>query len=180
MREISRVPSAITAVACLGLTSCGDGTPLANAVPSTPSGTAGTMVFVALDGTARHLYLMQVDAAGIGGSPRRLTADAQDETYPSWSPDGSRLAYQGDLDGSAIYVINADGSDEQRLSPTPGLDVTPSWSADGSKIIYARLYSAPHANVPSRTDIRIMNADGSDDHAILVDTVFSVEPRWQP
>ena len=61
--------------------------------------------------------------------PSAITAQSQDETYPSWSPDGSRLAYQGDLDGSAIYVINA---------------------------------------------------DGSDDHAILVDTVFSVEPRWQP
>jgi Tol biopolymer transport system component len=121
---------------------------------------------------------MEVDASGAGANPARLTNDGEAENYPSWSPDGSRLVYQRDFNGSAIYVINADGTGQQRLSPTPGSDVTPSWSPDGTKIVYARLHQAPLLNQPSMTDIRIMNVDGTGDHAVLANTVFSVEPRW--
>jgi Tol biopolymer transport system component len=121
---------------------------------------------------------MNMDVLGVGSSPSRLTGDAEAENYPSWSPDGKRLAYQRDFDGSGIYVINVDGTGQRRLSPTPGFDVTPSWSPNGTQLVYARLYSAPQANHPPLTDIRVMNADGTGDHAILASTVFSVEPRW--
>lgn len=142
------------------------------------AGTSGPVAFVAQQNGVNHIYLMQVDAAGAGATPVRLTADAEAENYPSWSPDGTRLVYLRDYNGSAIYTINADGSGETRLSPTPGMDASPSWSADGTQIVYARLYEAPAAGMPPMTDIRVMNADGSGDHAILADTVFSVEPRW--
>jgi Tol biopolymer transport system component len=179
MQQISRLCSAaIVAPAFIAMVGCGGGGPGTSVAPIPATGTSGLMAYVALDGTVRHLYLMNVNAAGVGSNPKRLTADTQDETDPSWSPDGSRLAYQGDLNGSAVYVINADGTGEKRLSPTPGLDVSPSWSPDGTKIIYARLYSAPLPNQAPMTDVRIMNADGTGDHSILADTLFSVEPRW--
>jgi len=136
------------------------------------------MAFVGRQSSVNHIYLMDVTATGVGANPTRLTSDAEAENYPSWSPDGTRLAYQRDLDGSAIYAIAADGTGRQRLSPTPGFDVTPSWSADATQIVYARLHSAPQPNQPPLTDIRIMNADGTGDRAILANTVFSVEPRW--
>jgi len=128
--------------------------------------------------SVNHIYFMEIDAAGVGQNPIRLTNDPEAENYPSWSPDGKRLVYQRDLNGSAIYLIDADGSSEQRLSPTPGLDVTPSWSADGTQIVYVRLREAPGPNNPPMTDIRVMTADGTGDRAILANTLFSVEPRW--
>lgn len=143
-----------------------------------PTPVAVRMAFVAQQNSVNHIYFMDVDAAGVGANPVRLTGDAEAENYPSWSPDGKRLAYQRDFNGSAIYVINADGAGQQRLSPTPGLDVTPSWSPDGSQIVYARLYQAPQPNQPPMTDLRIMNGDGTGDHAVLSNTLFSVEPRW--
>jgi Tol biopolymer transport system component len=141
-------------------------------------GERGKIAFVSGQGSTNHIYLMKVDASGIGSNPTRLTADAEPENYPSWSPDGKRLVYQRAFNGVAVYVINADGTGEQRLSPTPGFDVTPSWSPDGTKIVYVHLLQAPQANKPPMTDIRVMNADGTGDHAILANTPFSVELRW--
>lgn len=148
-----------------------------SALPCGP-GKAGRVAFVRRQSSVSQIYLMDVDAAGSGSNPTRLTHDAEPENYPSWSPDGKRLLYQRDLDGAAIYGINADGTGQQRLSPTPGFDVNPSWSPDGTKIIYVRLLAVPQPDKPPKTDIRVMNADGTGDHAILANTVFSVEPRW--
>ena len=136
------------------------------------------MAFVSRQGAVNEIYLMDVDASGVGGNPARLTNDPDAENYPSWSPDGKRLVYQRDFNGSAIYVIKADGTGQQRLSPTPGFDATPSWSADGTKIVYVRLLEVPQANQPPMTDIRVMNVDGTGHHVILANTLFSVEPRW--
>ena len=118
------------------------------------------MAFVAQDNGVNHLHVTRVDASGKGSTSVRLTNSAEAENYPSWSPDGKRLVYARDYDGSAIYVLNVDGSKYARLSPMHGMDVTPSWSPDGTKIIYSHLHSAPQPNKPPLTDIRVMNADG--------------------
>jgi TolB protein len=164
------------------LTGCSGGNALSPARGSSPSPSpaplqpSARIAFVARQNLVNHIFLTSIPAAG--NVPARLTNDAEAENYPSWSPDGKRLVFQRDFDGSAIYVIDADGTGEQRLSPTPGFDVMPSWSADGNKVVYARLHGMPLPNVPSVTDIRVMNADGTDDRAVLPNTTFSVEPRW--
>ena len=161
---------------CIGASGCGGGSSATASLPATSA--PGRMALVYQQGSINYIYLMNIDASGAGANPMRLTNDSEAENYPSWSPDGRQMVYQRDLDGSAIYLIDADGTAEQRLSPTPGMDVTPSWSADGTQIVYARLLAAPQPNMPSMTDIRVMNVDGTGDHAVLSNTLFSVEPRW--
>ncbi|MEP6469056.1 MAG: hypothetical protein ABJC24_04735 [Chloroflexota bacterium] len=64
---------------------------------------------------------------------------------PVWSPDGSRLAYQGwddtDPTRNGIYTLDAvDGSDLKRLTSSPdgGHDIPGDYSADGSELFFAR------------------------------------------
>jgi TolB protein len=137
-----------------------------------------TIAFVNKSENINHIWLMDMDGSETGRHLRRLTNDAEGENYPSWSPDGKRLAYQRDYNGSAIYIADADGRNERRISSTPGFDATPSWSPDGTKIIYTRVLGMMVSGQVPKTEIHIMNADGSGDQIILPESDFSVEPRW--
>ena len=56
---------------------------------------------------------------------------------PAWSPDGSRIAFTSQRDGNdEIYVMDADGSNQQRLTNDPAQDWWSSWSPDGFCIIF--------------------------------------------
>ena len=75
---------------------------------------------------------------------------------PRWSPDGTKLAYAsngfgGNLD---IYTVNADGTEETRLTSQPGWEIEPTWSPDGRRLAYT---SYPEG----KADVFVMNADGS-------------------
>ncbi len=52
-----------------------------------------------------------------------------------------------------IYVMNADGSGQMRLTRDPEEDLSPSWSPDGTQIAF-------QSNRDGNPDIYVMNADG--------------------
>ncbi|GCD97717.1 DUF11 domain-containing protein [Embleya hyalina] len=80
-------------------------------------------------GAVRHdLWLVGTDGAGL----RRLTDSPADETSPTFSPDGSRIAYSSNADpapGRQILVRAVAGGPETRISHAPAGDATePSWN----------------------------------------------------
>ena len=76
---------------------------------------------------------------------RRLGADAADQqprldAYPVFSPDGQKIAFTSTRDGnSEIYVMNADGTNQTRLTNNTAFDAWPSFSPDSQKIIFTSL-----------------------------------------
>ena len=115
-----------------------------------------------------------------GSDLRRLTSSPGYDAEATLSPDGQRLVFtsvrDGDLD---IYTMNVDGSDVRRLTDSVGYDGGPFFSPDGSMIVYRSWYPSEPREIadyqallaqgrvrPSRMEIRVMNADGSNQRQV--------------
>ena len=75
-----------------------------------------------------------------GGPLRTFLADGAAE--PSWSPDGTRLAYFVNSDGDPVFVADSAGADARQITNDPaGSGIhnhSPVWSADGQWIYFLR------------------------------------------
>jgi tricorn protease len=75
-----------------------------------------------------------------GGDARRLTSAVGNETDPSFSPDGSLVAFTGEYDGNQdVYVVPAAGGTPRRLTFHPAADTVLGWTPDGKKILFASI-----------------------------------------
>ncbi len=131
-------------------------------------------------GEADHIHV--IDSTG-SGRPKQLTEGSFTATlWPTWSPDGSRLAFaQGEGDSSSIWVTNANGKNGRALTEddlvedatfTP--DEFPTWSPDGERIAYTTFL--PDGN----DDIFVMNADGSSPTRLTSGPEYDADPDWSP
>lgn len=102
------------------------------------------------------LYTMRPDGSDVG----LLSKTPNGYVYPAWSPDGRRIAFAGAVDTHyEIFVIDADGQNEQRLTQLGGLSTFAAWSPDGRLIAFVhRGNDFPYG----RASLYIMQADGSD------------------
>jgi len=112
-----------------------------------------------------------------GGEERRLV----DGYGGRWSPDGDRIAFLSDRDENGrclfhdcigyaqeLYIADAAGSDERRLTENPENDGLPTWSGDGEWLVVGRI-----PDEDGDWDLYAVRADGECERQ-LTDT-----PRWE-
>ena len=74
------------------------------------------------------------------GLVTRLTTTLGVDAAPSWSPDGTKIAFHSDRSGERhIHVMNPDGTGVTQLTFGTSSDFGPAWSPEGSKIAFASL-----------------------------------------
>ncbi len=73
-----------------------------------------------------------------GGSAVRLSSPPGEESFPRFSPDGTKLAYSADYDGNLdVYVIAVSGGTPVRLTHHPMPDRVIGWHPDGKRVLFA-------------------------------------------
>src|SRR6266542_1765235 len=73
-----------------------------------------------------------------GGAATRLSSPLGEESFPRFSPDGSKLAYSADYDGNVdVYVVPVAGGTPTRLTHHPMADRVVGWHPDGKRVLFA-------------------------------------------
>ena len=140
---------------------------------------------------------MDIFAAPLdGGQPRRLTDAPGYDAEGSYSPDGRQIVFCSLRDAfplenlspeerkrfatdpahsGEIYIMNADGSDQRRLTDAAGYDGGPFFSPDGQRIIWRRFDKSG-----MNADIYTMKTDGSDIRRLTNFHSMSWAPFYHP
>lgn len=127
---------------------------------------AGTGVF--------DIWMMRAN----GKQQQAVTALGGRVLWPDFSPDGTRIAFNGTVPGVTtnddVFIINVNGTGLVRLTTDPGRDRFPVWSPDGSKIAFLSNRTGFH-------QVWVMDANGTDQVALTTDPANKDQlPDWSP
>jgi Tol biopolymer transport system component len=140
-----------------------------------------TIAYIAGDVAKRVVTLNVIQADGTGH--RVLATHSDIGEAPTWSPDGTRLAFVGrervqddrHRMREDIYVVNIDGSGETRLTDdATAMYFTPTWSPTGHVIAFTDRV------VGSGMEIATISVEGSNLTVLTQESFAAALPAWSP
>jgi TolB protein len=116
-----------------------------------------------------QIYLMSM-----GGDAERLTDGTGDAVNPSWSPDGTKIAFawtRGFAPGNFnIFLLDVASRQLTQLTNNEGRNENPTWAPDGVHLVYANKRGA-------NSQLWTMLADGTQKKPIT-NTGSNEKPVW--
>ncbi len=106
-----------------------------------------------------------------GSETRRLTPDDPKAANPTWSPEGTHIAFSQRGD---IYTMDLAERQPRRLVHTPEREMHPSWSPDGQWIAFIRWTEEDN------TEVFIAKADGRAVRQVTDTPEREFHPKWSP
>ncbi|MBM4422743.1 MAG: hypothetical protein FJ030_05040 [Chloroflexi bacterium] len=120
------------------------------------------------------IYL--VNTGGLLYTSSAITRTTDDECCAAWSPDGARIAFVSHRDGNdEIYVMNADGAGQTRLTDDEATDTDPVWSPDGAHIAFI-------SNRNGDENIYVISIENGNSVGLLrlTNSTGNASPVWRP
>ncbi len=161
MRKARMVRAAATVVIALVLLV------VAGSGGAASTGGSGLIVFASKRLKDYELYTMRADGSGL----RRLTRTPASERWPTWSPDGRKIAFER---GGRFFLVGRAGGRARpiRITGVPRR-WTPSWSPDGSQLVFAGGRGTNTSGI-----YRVKSSGGAARLILRRDWVSS--PSWSP
>jgi len=108
-----------------------------------------------------------------GGVATPITDISMDARQPSWSPDGTRLAFQAYRSSTwQIWTIRADGTDLRAVTTGPYDDREPAWSPDGQRIAFSSDRSGTY-------DVWVLTLASGEVSQVTADPSNEFHPSWR-